>query len=177
MTKRLFIAIKASNALQNNVSQWRKKYQNFLPVRWIQIRNLHLTLVPPWSEKNLEGVRSCLRSLDINLAPFTVQFIKVSLGPTSKRPRLVWAIGKESNELVYLKKLLEKAFGKKTDERPFRPHMSLARFKPKDFSKFRTKRINEDIFWEQKVDSFALFESFLLNRGSEYEVLEKVILK
>lgn len=177
MSKRIFVGIKASNSLLKEIKFWRVKYEKKLKVRWIADKNLHLTLIPPWYEKDIKQVKTILNNMTIELEPFTIQYIKVSFGPSKSHPRLIWATGKSSKRSIHLKILLEKKLEKTKEKRQFKPHLTIARFREKDFSGFPIKELNEKVNWIQKVNSFILFESKLSRKGAEYQVLEKIKLE
>lgn len=174
MRKRIFIGIKASKNLQKEILKWRKRYLKTLSVRWIPRENLHITLIPPWNEEDIEKATQVLESIRGSFSPFEVEFIKVSFGPSFKRPRLIWAKGKESPGMVYLKKTLERTLGKRGERRPFRPHLTLARFKTNDFCEFKIKKLQDKVSWIEKIETVCLYESKTLPSGAKYKILERV---
>ena len=176
MKKRIFVGIKISKGLFQEIGKWGKRYQK-LDVRWVKSKNLHVTLVPPWHESEVDRVMKTLEDRAIKIKPFNVKFRKVTFGPNPKRPRLIWAEGKVPRELNELKTLLEKSLNKKPEKRDFRLHLTLARFKPKQFKDFSMKKLDDKIFWKDKVKSICIFESKLLRTGAEYEVLKRFSFK
>ena len=175
MKKRIFVAIKISPELQEAILEWEKNY-NRLPVRWVGGKNLHATLVPPWEEEDAERAKKVLEALKSKVGRFEIEFNKVEYGPHGQEPRLIWAEGRPPKVLVDLKERLEQLLGHRSDFRPWLMHLTLARFQPRDFSRFPVKQLNEEVFWRQEVGSFVLMESRLLPGGSDYEVLGEVEL-
>jgi 2'-5' RNA ligase len=173
MTKRVFIAIDISKTLQEQILQWEQSFRQ-IPARWLAPRNLHITLVPPWHEKRVEEVKQALNRAAAETHPFEVQFHRVAYGPHQSEPRLIWAKGMEQKPLSDLKNRLKAWFGQKDENRPWTPHLTLARFRPRAFSAFAMKQLNERVDWIEKVDSVVLMESHLLRGGAEYEVLHRV---
>ena len=155
--------------------KWEKNYWN-LPVRWLKGKNLHITLIPPWEEENIEKIKVALKMIKGNVGPFEIVFEKVEFGPHFDKPRLIWAEGQPPKEIIDLKNKLEKTLGVRGDTRPFQLHLTLARFRPETFSSFPVKQLREEVYWLEQVTSIVLMESHLLPKGSDYEVLEEVKL-
>lgn len=175
MKRRIFVALPISTALQAEILEWEKRWKN-LPVRWLASKNLHLTLVPPWYEENVDEIIARLESLRDIQKPFVLEFEKVTYGPDLRRPRLIWAEGKTPRELVELKTKTEKVLAQKPDSRPLLLHLTLARFRPEDFSSFPVKRLEEKVCWREEINSLVLMESRLSPLGADYETLVEVTL-
>lgn len=174
MGRRIFVGIKASKTLQAEIINWRKNFLNVLSVRWIALENLHITLIPPWNEDDIVAVKQALNGLKNKVSSFEIVFNNVSFGPNPRRPRLIWAEGKDSGEMVYLKRTLEKVLGKREEKRILRPHITLARFRLKDFHSFKVKKLNENVVWREKINSFCLYASRTFPSGAKYKILEIV---
>lgn len=177
MKKRIFVGIKISEGLQKEIARWRKPFESKLPVRWLLGKNLHLTLIPPWYEENINLIKKALIATDFKVQPFEVTFHQVSFGPQSKNPRLIWAEEKTHPLLVTLRDRLSKTLPRPIEKRPLLSHLTLARFRPKDFVNFPIKKLDEPVEWDQKVASIALFEAHLLSSGADYQTLAEVRLQ
>jgi 2'-5' RNA ligase len=176
MKKRIFVAVPISEELQEEILEWEKNYRR-LPVRWIAGKNLHVTLIPPWESEEAEKVSMILKTLEGKIGEsFEIVFERVCYGPRKEEPRLIWAEGKAPKEIQDLKTRVENILGQRPDGRPFKLHLTLARFNSRDFVKFPIKNLDEEVFWRQEVKSFVLMESRLLPEGAEYEVLEEIKL-
>lgn len=167
--KRIFLAIPASLELQRDILEWEKKFSR-LPVRWLAGKNLHITLIPPWYERDFEKSKKLLA--EIHAQSFPVVFSKVSYGPSQSNPRLIWAEGLSSPECSNLQKQAGIIFGFKR-QRLFRPHLTLARFRPENFSSFPVKNLNENIGWQMRVNSVVLMESRLSPQGADYQIIDE----
>lgn len=178
MKKRVFVALGLSNHLKTKIVDWENNYKD-LTVRWISKKDLHVTIIPPWYEDdiNIQKTVDNLESLSGKIEPFNIIFHEITLGPNSLHPRLIWAIGHARNEILRLKKNLEKTLQRLPESRLYSFHLTLARFKPEDFIKFKNKNIYEEIMWCQKIESFFLMQSFLKRTGASYEVLEEIPFK
>lgn len=169
--KRVFIAIKASSDIQKKSEIWKNKYPE-LPVRWLSNNNLHITLVPPWEENNIEIIIGKLEKIPQKLSPFEVNYTKIAFGPTAKEPRLIWAEGNAPKELIKLKNETFETLGVQKPVRKFKLHLTLARFREENFCRFPINVLNEKINWKETVDSVSILESILRPEGAEYIVLK-----
>jgi 2'-5' RNA ligase len=97
----------------------------------------------------------------------------VSFGPTPKKPRLIWAEGQASREILDLRLKIYEALGRKSEGRPFKLHLTLARFRPADFAAFPLKVLNEKVPWRERFGSFVLMRSRLSPQGADYEAVEE----
>lgn len=180
MTKRVFIGLPTDFALQDAITIWQEGYHR-LPVRWTPPHNLHITLIPPWEEENPAAVAGILSKFAGCVPPFTVRFEKISFGPTPDAPRLLWATGNAPEPLCELKDRLEEKLRKEGFDIPLESrdlllHLTIARFRAEDFSRFPNKRMDEPVEWENEISSFVLFESHLSPSGAEYEELARIPL-
>ncbi|MCL5666586.1 MAG: RNA 2',3'-cyclic phosphodiesterase [Patescibacteria group bacterium] len=178
---RVFVAIPISKELQGGILEWVTNFQfpisNFQP-RWLQGKNLHVTLVPPWQTREWKAESEKLRA--VKGAPFKIRFNQISLGPNPREPRLIWAGGPTPQELPILKSNIEKALGKQPEDRKFRMHITLARMRTADKSADYnplSNQLPQTVGWEEEVKSFVLMESHLSPKGADYEVLEEYGLK
>lgn len=172
--KRIFVALPISEDSQGLIFDWERRFSN-LPVRWLKGKNLHITLVPPWYEEDVKGVK---KRLDIfeGRGVQDVLFESVSYGPSPKTPRLIWAVGKPPQSLENLKNDLGNMFGVKPEYNSWKMHLTIARFNQKDFRGFEIKNINEKVYWSDRISSLVLMESILSREGAEYEVIHPVSL-
>jgi 2'-5' RNA ligase len=175
MARRIFVALPISPALQNEILVWEQKFQN-LPVRWVKGKNLHITLVPPWETDETDKIAKLLNGLKETIGKIDLKFDRVAFGPNLREPRLIWAEGNTPAPLVRLKSSLEVTLGREPDPRPFKLHLTLARFRSEHFQSFPTKTLNESVNWRDTATSFVLMESHLLPGGADYEIMEKISL-
>jgi len=172
--KRIFVALAVGEDLRRAAAAWENNNRH-LPVRWLEGKNLHVTLVPPWREEDIDNVKDRLRMV-MPTNPFIMDFNSVRFGPTTRNPRLIWAEGETPQDLIVLKKEIERALGKEPAEQAFLMHLTLARFKPEDFGRFPVKSLNDQISWQEHVSGFVLMETHLSPRGADYEILESFSL-
>ncbi|MBM3257269.1 MAG: RNA 2',3'-cyclic phosphodiesterase [Candidatus Liptonbacteria bacterium] len=175
--RRIFVALKISPKLQQCVAEWAARHYNF-PVRWLAGKNLHITLIPPWhaTDENIESTKEILENITRSSSPFPLLFHTLSFGPDPRRPRLIWAEGNAPRELLLLKSHLDIALGP-AEKRPFRLHLTLARFREEEFAHFPIKSLHEQVNWNELANSLVLMESHLSPHGADYEILAEFLLQ
>ena len=159
---RLFIGIKTSEKLQKEIMKWQEENTG-LPVRFIRPENLHMTLVPPWYEDGPDDAVSKLKS--IKYRKIRVVFNKIVI---NYRSQVIWAEPENPPEEIFsMVDDLRKLF-KSKDTRPYRLHLTVARFKNGKF--LQNVRFGE-IKCEEQIDNITLFESKL---GAKEAIYNKI---
>lgn len=170
--RRIFVGIKASEQIQDLVADFALRYGR-LPVRWQSGDNLHYTLVPPW-EDDYMGIgytAAKLQAVAENLHPAAVELNQLGFGPAGEAPRLIYAEGAATRELLDIFSAVNGALPAGTN-RQFWPHLTLARFSANSFAGFPQKKFNEKISWPERFDNLTLYESILTDEGSEYNIIK-----
>ncbi|MFA4858496.1 MAG: RNA 2',3'-cyclic phosphodiesterase [Candidatus Margulisiibacteriota bacterium] len=186
---RIFLAIGTSAQLQQKICDWQKNYNKRNPadgakLRLIAPQNLHLTLIPPWyaTKEEISLLIHHLQNLTPTLPrPFTVVFNQITFGPKPNEPRLIWLSGETPPALFDLKNKVEQCLANAPapgepaagEKRPFKLHLTVARFRGEDFRHFKTQPLDKKINWEEEISAFYLMESHLSPKGSDYAVIEK----
>lgn len=127
-------------------------------VRRVAAADIHLTLVPPWSEPSIPDTIAKLARIGEKHAPSELAFRHVGYGPEPRRPRLLWAECLANRELAELRSALLAAFGQ-SDERPSRPHVTLARIRGHRAAIARKHPFSRDLALAQRVASVELMRS------------------
>jgi len=133
---RLFVAIElpedvceALSALQQRL----KRLDTARAVRWSNSDGIHLTLkflgdVP---EKQVDDIKAHLQRAAQTVQPFALTLEGTGVFPDFRAPRIVWAgLQGQLATLHALRDAVEREIaplGYPTDERPFSPHLTLAR--------------------------------------------------
>jgi len=120
--------------------------------------------------------------------PFSINLNKVLYGPplrqgsagqAPKIPKMVWAEGDKSEELVDLREDLQECLLEKVKFRPegrgFVTHITLARISEWEFKRFEPEErpeINENLDLIFTVESIEVMESELKRGGPVYTILE-----
>jgi len=182
MTKRrLFIAINLPENVRKRLAEWQGKWNlDSKYINWVRKENIHITLVFIGYVDDDETYKICkiVREMARRHESFHLDLEKIITGPPDKTPRMFWVEGEKSQELANLQNDLENALnigtGYKKEIRPFRPHITLARFKyqiAKDLPK-----IDEQFRAEIPVETIEVMQSDLHRSGPEYTILEVVNL-
>ena len=171
---RLFIAIE----LPENVKEQLSRLRTAIPdARWVTPGQLHLTLaflghVPAETQAALEQ-----RLAAIHLPCFFLCFTRTGCFPNRRRPRVVWAGVKPEPLLDALAARIRETVlscGIHQEERPFSPHITLARIKARNSTTvppFSEQAIQSDIP-PVEVREFTLFSSSLGAAGAVHTVIK-----
>lgn len=167
---RLFLALAVPPNIIANAAEWRARFSD-LPVRWLPDQHLHITIVPPWDDVDELPITEALREAEGKIGPISLRFDRVRLAPNPRDPRLIWADGQSTSQLLQLKRHLENTLDIEPDRRPFRLHLMLARFSPEQLSQFRDQHLSEDVAWSGIFSEFILMRSDLFPAGVEYATI------
>jgi len=133
---RSFLAFELPLRIKERVGQISNELrQSRLPVRWVKVDNIHLTIVFLGSvtEETIAGVKLKAGSITERFSAFPIRLNGVGAFPNLRRPRVLWmGLDGEIEGLSDLRDELQEAlveFGFKPENRPFRPHLTLGRFK------------------------------------------------
>ena len=170
---RIFVAIKIAAEIADELAQLTRGLERFR-VKLVAPCDIHLTLVPPWNEVSIPEAVEKLRRVADRFDPFVLTFQHISYGPDPKHPRLLWAECAAGHEIAELRAALLLAFGQ-TDQRPFRPHVTLARLRGNGAIIARKHPIDRNLSLVQRVESVELMQSPPPG-GSGYRVLASLQL-
>lgn len=177
---RLFVALEIPSAVRKNLAALLNKLRELsAQPRWVRPEKLHVTLkffgeVEP---EKLGAIRVALASVHSD-APVTVEFRGLGFFPNEKQPRVFWAGMDASPNLKILAADIDGAtekLGIPRQEKPFSPHLTLARFQPPGLPEKLRSAIQENLareFGSLQTRQFHLIESKLKPSGAEYTTLE-----
>ncbi len=176
---RLFIAINfTAKDRQRMYSAARKMREAELPVRWVDVDHLHLTLkflgeVRP--ERTIQ-VKEAVARVAEKTPPLTLNLRGSGAFPTMRRPKTIWLGVDASAELRCLKHDLEwelAPLGFDREVRAFHPHVTLGRAtneaRAGDFRDFESLVNGMSFEREVTVRSVDVMESHLSSRGARYD--------
>jgi len=173
---RCFFSIEIPEKIKDEVikSQLEVKCDSKL----VKKEQLHLTLLF-LGEVEKEKIEALSEKLSqFKFPSFEVQLKNAGAFPSEKNPRVFW-IGVESSEIKKLHDQLKKtvnSLGIETENREFKPHLTLGRVKEKCNLKKWVEQ-NTKTFGSFNADSFFLKQSVFDKNGVAYETLAKVNLK
>ena len=161
--------------------------------RWVWPEGMHVTLkfighaVATGDVEKLDAVRAALATVRSDQA-VEMNFRGVGFFPNASRPRVVWCGVQASENLALLAADIDEVLeplGIPGEERPFLPHLTLARFKPArsgqsgrshaatgEALRSAVTEMAEKNFGAARETEFHLFESITKPGGSEYRKLE-----
>jgi len=156
-TARVFVALRVAPEIAGQLTRMAGGLER-LPVRLIAPDDIHLTLVPPWNEHSVPAAIEKLRGVADKTAPFSLTFVHLSYGPQPRPPRLLWAECAAGEELTALHAALLLVFGQ-SDDRPFRPHVTVARIRGNGAAVARKHPIDRTLAFTQRVETIELMQS------------------
>ena len=177
---RLFIAIEIPENIRTGFASLLKEFRSIAPqVKWVRAENLHVTLkflgeTEPAKLGALQNVLSAVRSAE----QVVLEFRGLGFFPNEKRPRVFWAGMEASANLKTLAMDIDQAvhpLGFPLEERPFTPHLTLARFQLPGIPPKLLQAMNEKSgqpFGSRRTGEFHLIESKLKPTGAEYTTVQ-----
>jgi 2'-5' RNA ligase len=177
---RLFIAIEIPENIRTGFASLLKEFRALAPqLKWVRAENLHVTLkfLGETESAKLDALQSALSSVR-STAAVELEFRGLGFFPNEKRPRVFWAGMEVSANLKTLAADVDQAahgLGFPLEERPFTPHLTLARFSlpgipPKLLQAMKEK--SGQPFGSLRTQEFHLIESKLKPTGAEYTTLQ-----
>lgn len=154
---RVFVGLKIAPEIATELAQFVAPLKK-LSVRLVEPADIHLTLVPPWKEASLSDAIDKLGRVARGFGVFQLSFQHLGYGPQPRRPRLLWVDCTASDEITALRAALLQAYGQ-TDQRPFQPHVTLARIRGAGAAVARKHPIDLALALTQRVNSIELFQS------------------
>ena len=177
---RLFVALEIPPAVRENLAALVRDLRAIAPQpKWVRAENLHITLkfIGEVADTKLEAIRQALGKVRSE-APVTLDFRGLGFFPNEKYPRVFWAGMEASANLKGLAADIDRAMEKlgiPREQRPFSPHLTLARFEPPGLPEKLRAAIQENAtreFGSVAAREFHLIESKLKPGGAEYTTLE-----
>jgi 2'-5' RNA ligase len=154
---RIFVGLRAAPEIASELARLARVL-NQSNVRLVSAADVHLTLVPPWNEICIPEAVETLRRVASGFGAFPLAFQHLGYGPQPRRPRFLWVECAASDELAKLRAALLQAY-QQEDDRPFRPHVTLARIRGDGPSLARKYPTSQDLSLTQPVESVELFQS------------------
>lgn len=189
---RAFIAIELEEALHKELAKVQSLLKEKIPpnqVRWVDPRNIHLTLkflgqVP---KARVPEVAAGLEKARQGIIPFSLAFAGLGCFPSQSNPRVIW-VGCQTfdDSLNRLQAKIEEemeTLGFPRENRPFNPHLTLGRVKENARPTAR-RDMGEAIaatavgeLGRIGVEKITLMQSTLKPSGAEYTPLQHFSIK
>lgn len=190
---RLFIALDLDDSIRERITRFIEGVQPFAPdARWVKPESLHITLkfIGEQPESVLDRIKLTLPTVIASTTQ--IRFRGYGFFPTPKSARVFW-IGMEAGpQLAELASTIDEkltTLGIAKEERPYSPHLTLARGpggsgapqrhkgdKPnRAFQKLQEKlaALPQPDFGTMTPQEFFLYQSRLSPKGSTYTKLER----
>lgn len=151
-------------------------------VSWVRPDRMHLTLrfLGDVEPDPLNALRDRLRAVYSGLEPFTLRVEGAGVFPNRRRPSVVWAgTVPAEGPLAEIQTAAEdaaRAIGLAAENRPFRPHLTLARIRDARAGAALLARLESERAFrggEFVVDAVSLFSSELTRQGPVYRRVEE----
>lgn len=176
---RCFVAVNLERDVHDAVIELRKPLSQVdADVRWVRPEGLHCTLrfLGSVDEARIDEIAQAAALAAHDFTPFSMNVAGVGVFPNWRRPRVLW-VGIHADPLVRLASVIQKGLarlGFAAEERPFRPHLTLGRFRSLDgWSELRPLcEEQRDVELGESVVSAVLFYRSEPQRGgSVYTIL------
>ena len=174
---RAFIALPVTQELKTGVEEYIRPLAERYPISWVKPANMHVTLhfFSEVDERIIPRITDVIEEVVVGSGVFPVRFKGIGRFPIRGRPRVLFlpmVHGKEECEVLYeaLKNRLRGILS--VDDRPFNPHLTIARVKPNH----RIPYITEGPELGFTADRIVLYESILRPEGAQYRPITAVDL-
>jgi len=178
---RAFIAIDPPESVRAVLRRTQASFRSVCPdARWTQPEEIHLTLkfLGEISDAKVKEVSVSLKNLG-RFEGFAIGLKGFGFFPDARRPTVLWAGVEAPASLGQLAEQVEEALRKigfAREERVFRPHLTLARFRvprPQPALQALLKQQGGQELANFEVSEFFLFESKLLPQAAEHRKVER----
>jgi RNA 2',3'-cyclic 3'-phosphodiesterase len=177
---RLFVALDVPDDIREALRELIARLKPLCKsARWVRPEGMHITLkfIGHVDATKLPSIRAALAAIR-SIEPSEITFRGVGFFPNARRPRVVWCGVNASPNLEPLASDMNRALlplGVPGDDRPFTPHLTLARFKSPEAVEPLLPAVNEfasHLFGSLRATEFHLYESFLKSTGAVYKKIE-----
>jgi RNA 2',3'-cyclic 3'-phosphodiesterase len=183
---RVFIAVPLPIELKAQLTALQGRFRPLpLEAAWVREAGFHLTLkfLGEVGRSTIGSIASCITATAQRYHSFSVTLCGVGVFPHESSPRVLWVgIEDETGCLRQLQHTLETELaqiGYPPDDRPFAPHLTLARLKRVPhrgelLAALTTHR--QAVLGQLRVDHLELMESQLHPSGARYSTVSAVYL-
>jgi 2'-5' RNA ligase len=179
---RAFLAVDPPQEIFNGIIKIQERLRKAIQgdIRWVRPEGIHLTLkfFGYVYESDIANISHVVKNNVANMKALMLNVTNLGAFPSVNRPRVLWlGIDGDTDALINLQTEIDAGFqdyGFKKEDRPFRPHLTLARIKePKGLVGLaETVTKNEDyIAGSFTVSGLTLFKSDLKPTGAIYTKL------
>jgi 2'-5' RNA ligase len=191
-TSRLFVAVPVAEDVREGVGRLMERLAG-APIdvraqgqpRWVRVDGLHITLrfLGATPDVRIQELRGAVAAAARDVAPFRVELHGGGAFPTPQRPRVLWiGIDTGATHLAQLARKLDdelERLGWTPDDRPFNPHLTLARTDGVPGADDKARRLIDlarDVRLDWQADSLVLYKSNMGHGPTHYEALAEARL-
>ena len=176
MSVRIFVALDIPADVRGRIAELIRALVPSCPkARWVRTEGMHVTLkfIGETPAEKVERIRDALGKI-APVGPLELHFRNVGFFPNARRPRVFWTGIEASPNLAPLAAAVEAQLaplGIPREEREFKPHLTLARFKEEmNLAPLHAELASRGAldFGAMCADEFHLYESRLKPGGAEY---------
>jgi 2'-5' RNA ligase len=185
---RLFVAVELAPAIAHALAAFEGDLQRRITalfpqarLTWVPAERLHLTVRFIGEVDDAANIAAAL-SPPLATRAFEVEFTGAGAFPARGTPRVLWAgVSKGVDELTALEQEVSERLlgaGVAREDRPYRPHLTLARVR--EGSRLKAAPLFDGIantrFGAMPADAITLFHSKLSPKGPTYVALQRTAL-
>jgi 2'-5' RNA ligase len=181
---RVFCAIELPDRVREKLVEQIKRLREAVPeahASWSRVENIHLTLkfIGEITQHSVEAFSNAGARTIKGFSPFSIVVEQTGVFPKHGPPRVLWiGVTDESEKLADLQARLEEECaieGFSKEERPFNPHLTLARLRKPQAARDLAEAHNTLGFEpvEVNVTELLMIRSELGSVGSKYTVISR----
>ncbi len=133
---RCFVAIEIPETIQTLLTSAQEELRKFVRgASWVKRENIHLTLkfLGDVAPNQISAIKNSIEQVTDTRSPFSMELGGIGAFPNLSRPRIIWASVKTGADgVAAIAREIDlrlSRHGYERDEKPFRPHLTLARLK------------------------------------------------
>jgi 2'-5' RNA ligase len=186
-TSRLFVAVPVADEIRAAIREIMEKVAGasideraYGQPRWVRVEGLHLTLrfLGATPDERQPALAEALSAAAAGVAPFRIVLSGGGAFPDPHRPRVLWiGISQGAPQLADLVRRMDTSLvplGWPPEDRPFAPHLTIARTDGVPGADERARRlaeVAEGVSLEWRADRIVLYKSLLGHGPAHYEAL------
>lgn len=186
-TSRLFVAVPVADEIRAAIREIMEKVAGasideraYGQPRWVRVEGLHLTLrfLGATPDERQPALAEALAAAATGVAPFRIVLSGGGAFPDPHRPRVLWiGISQGAPQLADLVRRMDTSLvplGWPPEDRPFAPHLTIARTDGVPGADERARRlveVAEGVSMAWQADRIVLYRSLLGQGPARYEAL------
>ncbi|MBN2123396.1 MAG: RNA 2',3'-cyclic phosphodiesterase [Deltaproteobacteria bacterium] len=136
MEIRCFLAFELPPTIREILSGVSRELRiSSLNARWVHENNIHLTVVflGDVADEHIPSMGAGIEKVCLKTSPFHISLTGIGFFPTRRQPRVLWlGLNGDMERMSLFRDDLQRVvtpFGVREEKRPFKPHLTLGRFR------------------------------------------------